>query len=347
MVEQYTLKVVIDDSKIRELEKRLNNLGGGGGSSGAGSGGKGKGGIAGLFSGLGGGGSQGGMMKNLGKLAGIAVGIMAIMKMVQKISSLVVQSSPMLQGMLKLFNTSILMIFRPIGDFVGFFLRPIMIYFLRTVALPLYRYLAPIMRQWGSTLGNAFVEFLKNPLGMLYGILTSIDWWQVLKLFPIIGAIAGIWEAVKLLDIDLGEIALGISEAWDTALSTTLTTLEESWATLTGWFSSMSTAVTNTLKPAWDTLQGWVQSIITAFEKIWEFLQPLLNWLGIGDDSGGGAAREDNAVVDARGRSNQDNNNTQVYIVEPSGEVHAGSPDAIAPPVQEQIENQKRNHRFS
>ena len=343
MVEQYTLKVVIDDSKIRELEKRLNNLGGG--STGAGSGGKGKGGIAGLFSGLGGG-SQSGMMKNLGKLGVIAVGIMGIMKMVQKISSLVVQSSPMLQGMLKLFNTSILMIFRPIGDFVGFFLRPIMIYFLRTVALPLYRYLAPIMRQWGSTLGNAFVEFLKNPLGMLYGILTSIDWWQVLKLFPIIGAIAGIWEAVKLLDIDLGEIALGISEAWDTALSTTLTTLEESWATLTGWFTSMSTAVTDTLKPAWDTLQGWIESIVTAFEKIWEFLQPLLNWLGLGDDSGGGATREDNPVVDNR-TGDRGNNNTQVYIVEPSGEVHAGDQSAIAPPVQEQIENQKRNHKFS
>ena len=346
MVEQYTLKVVIDDSKIRELEKRLNNLGGGGGSSGAGSGGKGKGGIAGLFSGLGGGGSQGGMMKNLGKLAGIAVGIMAIMKMVQKISSLVVQSSPMLQGMLKLFNTSVLMIFRPIGDFVGFFLRPIMIYFLRTVALPLYRYLAPIMRQWGSTLGNLFVEFLKDPLGTLYNKLTSIDWFSVLKLLPIVYVLTAIWEAIKLFDIDLGEIALGISEAWDTALSTTLTTLEESWATLTGWFTSMSTAVTDTLKPAWDTLQGWIESIVTAFEKIWEFLQPLLNWLGLGDDSGGGATREDNAVVDARDRSDKIQN-TQVYIVEPSGEVHAGDQSAIAPPVQEQIENQKRNHKFT
>ena len=66
MGEQYTLKVVIDDSKIRELENRLNKLGGGSGGSSSGGGGS-SGGISGMLGKLGGGASGGGnkgMAKN-------------------------------------------------------------------------------------------------------------------------------------------------------------------------------------------------------------------------------------------------------------------------------------------
>mgnify|MGYP006174924107 CR=1 FL=1 len=68
MGEQYTLKVVIDDSKIRELESRLNKLGGG--SSGGSSGGSGGGGINGMLGKLGGGGGSSGMMKNMADISG-------------------------------------------------------------------------------------------------------------------------------------------------------------------------------------------------------------------------------------------------------------------------------------
>ena len=79
MAEQYTLKVVIDDSKIRELESRLNKLGGGSsGSSTTSGGGSGISGMLGKLGSGGGAGGTSGLMKNLAKLGAIAVGIIAV-----------------------------------------------------------------------------------------------------------------------------------------------------------------------------------------------------------------------------------------------------------------------------
>ena len=46
-----------------------------------------------------------------------------------------------------------MLILRPIGDFFGFLLRPIIIYFLRSVALPFYQTWQPIARKLGTYLG--------------------------------------------------------------------------------------------------------------------------------------------------------------------------------------------------
>lgn len=145
----YTLKIAIDDSKIRDLEKRLTGLMSG--------------------SALGGanpvpaqGGNQKGVMNNILKLGAIAVGVTGVLALVQKIVSMTVDASPMLKQMLQLFNFSIMLILRPIGDFFGFFLRPLLIYFLRTVALPFYRTFRPIMIQLGTWLGTQLVDNLKE-----------------------------------------------------------------------------------------------------------------------------------------------------------------------------------------
>jgi hypothetical protein len=156
----YTLKIDIDDSKIRDIEKRLMNIVGGGGS------GKQGGGIGGQMT-QASGGSQNKMLKNIGKLAMIATGVLAVVAILRKLSSMMIQSSPMLQQMLKLLNFGILLILRPIGDFFGFFLRPIIMYFLRNIALPWFHLARPIMQKWGTKSGEAFA---KDPLGSIAGI---------------------------------------------------------------------------------------------------------------------------------------------------------------------------------
>lgn len=265
MAEQYTLKVVIDDSKIRELEQRLGKLGGGsGGSQGSSQGG---GGIAGL---MGGGGSAGGTMKNIAKLGIIAVGVGAIMKAVQKITSLMIQSSPMLSGMLKLFNTSILMIFRPIGDFVGFFLRPIMIYLLRNIALPWYRMMAPIMRQWGSQIGTNFLNFLKDPLGGIVGLIQSINWWDLLKFSPVLLALEAIQNLASLFNIDLGNIAAGISEQFIGLISGVTNILSPIFENFTNGISMMFTDAINFLSPVFTGLSEGLGFIFGEFIGWWE-----------------------------------------------------------------------------
>tara|TARA_R110002124_G_scaffold168177_1_gene335667 strand:+ start:371 stop:1432 length:1062 start_codon:yes stop_codon:yes gene_type:complete len=138
----YTLKIDIDDSKIRELEKRLMAVMGGKTA-----------GLSGLAGAAEGKGDKSVLINNIKKLGIIALGVGSLVALVQKIGGMMVDSSPMLKGMLKLLNYSVMLILRPIGEFFGFFLRPIVIYFLRSVALPFYRQWLPIARSLGTFLG--------------------------------------------------------------------------------------------------------------------------------------------------------------------------------------------------
>ena len=138
----YTLKIDIDDSKIRELEKRLMAVMGGKTA-----------GLSGLKDAATGNTDKGKLMSNISKLGAIAIGVGSLVALVSKISGMIVDSSPMLKGMLKLLNYSIMLILRPIGDFFGFLLRPIIIYFLRSIALPFYQTWQPIARKLGTFLG--------------------------------------------------------------------------------------------------------------------------------------------------------------------------------------------------
>lgn len=138
MTETYLLKLAIDDSQIKALEQRLGGIMGvkGGNSNN----------------------NNTEVAKNITKLGAIAVGVGGILGLVKKITEMTTNASPMLQAMLKLFDTSVTLILRPIGDFIGFALRPIMMYFLMYVALPFYRYFAPFMQKYGNALGQIFAS---------------------------------------------------------------------------------------------------------------------------------------------------------------------------------------------
>jgi len=144
----YTLKIDIDDSKIRELEKRLMAIMGGKTA-----------GLSGLAGAAEGKGDKSALINNIKKLGIIAIGVGSLVALVSKLTGMIVDSSPMLKGMLKLLNYSVMLILRPIGDFFGFFLRPIVIYFLRSVALPFYKQMRPVMQRLGTVLG---VDFMKR-----------------------------------------------------------------------------------------------------------------------------------------------------------------------------------------
>lgn len=143
----YTLKIDIDDSKIRELEKRLMAVMGGKTS-----------GLSGLAGAATGKNDKSALMQNIGKLGVIAIGVGSLVALVSKLTGMIVDSSPMLKQMLKLFNYSVMLILRPIGDFFGFFLRPLVIYFLRSVALPFYKQMRPIMQAVGTFVGMDFLR---------------------------------------------------------------------------------------------------------------------------------------------------------------------------------------------
>lgn len=159
MSAERTLLLKIDPSDLKEAIKKLENAGlgtrGGGSSSSQGSSSN----VYQMF------GSKAKIFTALAKISFIAAAVALIAKAVQMIASRIVDSSPILQTMLTLMNTAITFILRPIGDFIAFFLRPLIIIFLRQVAIPMYKTWGPIMRNLGTFLGTGFAAELKSVFG--------------------------------------------------------------------------------------------------------------------------------------------------------------------------------------
>ena len=92
----------------------------------------------------------------------------------------IIDSSAMLQQMLKLLQFGIMLVLKPIGDFFGFLMRPIMILLLRKFIIPFYQKVYPWFVTQGAKLGDGIaklVDYFGTPeFAMVTGgvIATSI-----------------------------------------------------------------------------------------------------------------------------------------------------------------------------
>jgi hypothetical protein len=122
-------------------------------------------------------GGKGGMQ--LVKLAGIGAALAGG----AGLGKMIVDSSPMLKAMLKLLNVGIMLILRPIGDFIGFMLRPLLLKFVTKVAIPAYKQGAGLAKEWGTKMSKVLLllftspqEFLKGAiLDPLFGMLAKMN----------------------------------------------------------------------------------------------------------------------------------------------------------------------------
>lgn len=89
------------------------------------------------------------------------------------LGKMIIDSSPMFQQMLKLLNFGIMMVLRPIGDFFGFFMRPILMALLQKLIIPFYQTYLPIAQKFGDDLGNSVVQFLE----WIWGGIESMTKW--------------------------------------------------------------------------------------------------------------------------------------------------------------------------
>jgi hypothetical protein len=85
------------------------------------------------------------------------------------LGKMIVDSSPMLKSMLKLLNVGVMLILRPIGDFVGFMLRPLLLEFVKKVAIPAYKSGAGLAKEWGTKMGKIILLLFTNPQEFLKG----------------------------------------------------------------------------------------------------------------------------------------------------------------------------------
>lgn len=264
----YVLTVKLDPSQLNaQLQKIQNAFGGGGGGQG-GAGGQGLKGALGKFqnalNAL-----QQSKSGGLGKAAAVgfmALGIMELVKLVKGLFSMVVDSSPMLKAMMGLLNNSIMFILRPIGDFIGFMLRPILMVFLRYIALPFYKHFYPIMQKYGNTIGEGLasllllaIGFFQDPAGALKKAFDGLPD-TVRKIIDVVFPMAGIVDLLTHLDV----ASKAIKDFADLVSGSIIKTIQDGWKAITGVFSSITSSITSVITPAWNTLKGLWSGISTA-----------------------------------------------------------------------------------
>ena len=82
----------------------------------------------------------------------------------------VVSSSPLLQSMMKMMNMAMTLIFRPIGDFIGSIMRPLMISFIKDIAVPFFKASKGMMKQ-GEAIGKGLLGVFTDPIKSIHSAI--------------------------------------------------------------------------------------------------------------------------------------------------------------------------------
>jgi len=101
-----------------------------------------------------------------GKGQGALAGLMGVASIATMIIKKAMEASPMLQAMLKIMNVAMTLFLRPIGDFIGGMLKPITLFFLREVAIPMLRS-GKGMIKMGEEVGKGILGFVLNPIEVI------------------------------------------------------------------------------------------------------------------------------------------------------------------------------------
>ena len=129
-----------------------------------------------------------------GKMAAMGVGAGAVGSGLA-VSKAIIDSSAMLQQMFKLMQFGFMLILKPIGDFFGFLMRPILILLLRKFIIPFYQKVYPWFATTGAKIGTDIAKVLDyvsdegviamgitGILGAVAGTLKIKDWFDDTKM---------------------------------------------------------------------------------------------------------------------------------------------------------------------
>ena len=195
-----------------------------------------------------------------GKTAAVGLGLGAVGGGMA-LGKMIIDSSPAFQQMLKLLNFGIMMVLRPIGDFFGFLMRPILIMLLRRLIIPFYQKFMPIMVKMGNDIGN---------------ILAAMPDWAIDNLIsnmtftprdddPLFGTNGAIKKWAEELDgYDLSKILPSLPEAYGEEFENAYNNSLEGWVSMAGFLYSAGEA----LKEG-----GWVNKRWNDFTTFFSILQ--------------------------------------------------------------------------
>jgi len=216
-------------------------------------------------------------------LTGMSFGIGAILGTLTDIS-------PLLQSTFKLLTTGIMLMLKPIADFIGLLLRPIMVLFLQYVVIPFYNHILPIFTSFGIDFGEVAAKLLSGDMDSARDLLQKIadkgsdgkgavwlwenpTWDQAFaNLASDMDSFYGTMQAIAEGLTNAGDAIGGLFDSFQTAwgnlvdwFSTNLTVeaIGEAWNNVTGFIMGMASGVNSFVAGAWVTLTGFFIAVGT------------------------------------------------------------------------------------
>ena len=222
----------------------------------------------------------------LGKLGAITLGVTGIMG----VAKLFIGASPMLKSMLKLFQFGIMLVLRPIGDFIGFMLRPIMLMVLTKFILPFYQNALPMMQEMGTLVGETLVPYIEK-IFLAFGALGKIIW--------------GLGEYIASLGSDDTTLQEGLKEM-EAVFATEIAKDVEAVHAVATIVESMDKHVVNQLKTGWGDLPEMTDKMKGLSKDMMMFsdneLKKMIGLLGKENVNGAGVGQANAAVAIAAAR---------------------------------------------
>lgn len=241
---------------------------------------------------------------NTFKMLGIGVSIAAIL-------AVLTESSGVLQSTFKLLQTSVMLILRPIGDFIGYLLRPFIILFLTQLALPFYKYVIPFIKEFGAwwkevigtgnkkgevdwfdfpfdpkdDLTDAFYKWVQDGLAglSLDKIWDNITWpWDNIALDS--ETLEGIQKFFTDVDVALKPVRDFFDgvKSWFDSLGIHIPTLEEIWNSLVGFWTYLQSYIP-VLTEIWATVSQFFIDIFNningTLNEAWQVIYGFFKWL--------------------------------------------------------------------
>jgi hypothetical protein len=164
-----------------------------------------------------------------GGAALVVIAIQAVIQLIKQILEYLRKMSPLLGGVFKLIETSIMLFVKPLADFVGYLLKPIVMLLLRFFILPFYRTIMPTIVSMGKVWDEIFTNFMRpimpilkeaaeiigNVLPILYPIIVAPLLAPLAAILGVVTTISAtikaikdaaewIWEKIKWLADKLG-----------------------------------------------------------------------------------------------------------------------------------------------
>ena len=195
-------------------------------------------------------------------------------------------ASGILQSMLKLINTGVLLILKPIGDFFGLLFRPIIVALYAWFIVPFYKHVYPALMSLAETLGSNLLDNLAG-LGEIFSgnmddatkradMNTEKLKESLSKGFEILkkawgGFVSKLPKGLQWIGKE-GEAAIGAFVNFVSGLDMRL--LVKGWDAIVGFFQNVGAAVQRIMSASWDKMINMFvrigNDVLLFIEKNWD-----------------------------------------------------------------------------